>query len=1203
MVNGRYGAESPLSSSLSSWVAIPSTSGWNYLQNNEELPEALQELGVSQIIGTDISRDMVMKWAESNIEFIFSPASTILDVYGARPLLMAEPSMPDKSTLNSASVEAFYRTIRSHDIPCLKLQCGTCVPLEKVIHLANPFLTYPDESKTWRYVIQFHVRGLSVHGDFRAEISKTQLIGWTWDTGKSLIKPMLRRVKEKTLSTVGLTKAQIKDLSFSEISAKLKSTAEGKKLRKQLSKKTQELSMTQLKTMVNELWAEEVDPILKDPNHKILTQRKAVEPHAWLTYSGEVPAGAVGATAEMEGHFIIMDQGTIQYGAQKSYFHEYFLDGKRIKNQRIVIRRLPTRKEWGVKEAFAWLTFFTKPGERPYTISNRAVKRGWMPPKRISALPRAVREQIPADRQYWRAKNAKQIRDALVAELKARKVTLKLARGLQFVVKRVWHKGPEIKRGAAVVRYWILVHDGKKVLDAWNFGKDLDPLEEDGISARRVTGEGLEDLLETTGELPSTHPVSTTKKLVVNHDTSDHGPLEIISDDNHLLRANFKGKTLKGLHVFLKEDPGSDMWIFKKAELPQAKKLLLSSPNIIHLAATGMTTHIVGDVLFISGAAIKPGEILGMDGKPSYFTKEGIKKFWPSMYRQPIVILHGELKGDVIGFVNKHHFDEKLGWGIIDEGIIYHPQGIKLILDQALPDFSIEVMPETVWDPKHKHDHVIGGKCVGLGAVPKGACATCHIDGAMLGDLKINPNQVFKFGMPVTDYLGFQYWERGRSTQDLANELGRPRSTVEAWMNKQNIPRRSYAESRQLRMIQEIQVRRFGGRANIVALGTGAFTDICAEGLEESPQCKESQEGGKSKRNYSATLFNLGDEHLLVNAPKGISGMLSALVNAVKPTYVLIEHIHEDVIGGLHELRSLNPTVFATKDTWDYIRKHYRALSGEKGRFEDIYPSKRKIIKDQPFKAGPFTVNAVEVEHAKSGDPAALGFKINMADNTIWHSSDIFQIPNQKEVLKDVDIFIGDGASLSKGILQNHTSIAEQIKWAQEAEIPRIYFTQIGNVGKTHQELNDALHELAPNAEALYDGAEISLGGSAPGAKHPEAIAVDLLEGKRTMIVRAKPYSEYAKRAIFLLTESQVLGLYVEGYPEGPLDAVKVKSEMRDAHGMSDEEWTAQLGDAENVWIYNPRILKRAKPGKEYEPPKLETTFIHSVKLKPELGG
>lgn len=1195
LVRARYGLESPLACHLSPWVALFSEEEWVYLANNDELIAKLQELEISRIVGNCADREMIMKFAEADITFAFSGASTILDSQGERPLLMDEPEMPRNISVNPKQLKAFYNSIRPHELHHLKLECGALVPLEKVLLLANPYLTYPDESKTWRYVIQFHVRGLSVHADFRCEISKTQLVGWTWSTGKSLIKPMLRKTSDATLSKVGITKSELKDMTISEVSAKLRSTSEGKKLRKLLSEKTQELSMAQLKVLLNDLWSEEVLPLFADPTQKILTHRKAPEPHEWLTYSGEVPAGAVGATAEMEGQFVVMDKGTVQFGAQKSYFHEYWLNGDKIKNRRLIIRRLATRKEWGVKEAFAWLTFFTKPGERPYTVSNRAVTQDWMPPQRISALPREVRAQIPDDRQYWKAKNAKEIRNALVKDLKAKKITLKLARGLRFAVKRVWHKGPEVKRGAPVVRYWILLHDGKKVLDAWDFGKDLDPLEEDGITARRKPGKGLTELIATTGEVPATHPASITKKLVTHHDTSDEGSIEIIADSNNLLRARLNGKSLKGLYVFLKEDPGSDMWIFKKSELPQPKKMLLSSPRNIHLAASDISHKMVGEVLFASGVAIKPGEVIGMDGKPAFFTAEGIKKFWPSMLRQPIVALHGELAGDVIGFVNKIHYNEENGWGVVDQAIIWHPMGIKLIVEKKLPDWSIEVIPETVWDPEHKHDHVIGGNCVGLAAVPKGACSTCHIEtGAMS---QIAPGEVFKFGMRLEDYMNQRYWLEGHSTQDLANELGRPRSTIELWMDQANIPRRNYAESRHIRMLREAQIRKFGGRVNITALGSGAFTDIPRD---KCPQCADARAGGKSKRNYTATLFSVGSEHMLINAPKGISGMLG--LKKLRPNYVLIEHIHEDVIGGLHELRALNPIVFATKAAWDYLRRHYRTLSGEKGRFEDIYSFKRYIIKDKPFKIGPFSIKAQRVQHAKAGDPDALGFRIDLGGKIVWHCSDVYRIPNVKKVLKDVDIFIGDGASLKREIkgkkASGHTSMEKQIKWAKDAEVPRIYFTQIGHVGMTHEDLDRALYEFAPNAQPLYDGAEISIGGSAPGAKHSNQIAEDLLEGKRTMIVRDKPYSEYAKQAVYLLNEDSVLGLYVEGYPDGPYDASKVRKEMRDEHGISDEEWSEQLGGAEKVWIYHPRILRRSDVETKYEPPKIETPFIHDVKLR-----
>ncbi|MCK4697988.1 MAG: hypothetical protein KAT53_06775, partial [Dehalococcoidia bacterium] len=851
-----------------------------------------------------------------------------------------------------------------------------------------------------------------------------------------------------------------------------------------------------------------------------------------------------------------------------------------------------------------WMTFKGKPMERPYTISKRAVDRGWMPPKGISAIPKEIRQQIPEEYQYWQKPNPKKMRDDFVEAMRKRQIPIKLQRGLKFAVKRVWHKGPEVVRGVPIVRYWIIFHDGKKVLDAWDFGQSHDPTDEDRITTRRKSGRGLEDLIATTGDIPADHPASLTKRLKNHFDTSDSGSIQVIADSNNFVRAKLDGKKLKGLYVFMKEDPSGEMWIFQKSELPKPKKeMLLSSPNVIHLAAADITSKLVGELLFIGGVGIKPGEVIGMDGKPAYFTAEGIKKFWPSMHRQPIVAMHGDLKGDVIGFVNKLHYDEEKGWGIIDQGIIWHPMGIKLILEKKLPDFSIEVIPETIWDAEHKHDHVIGGKCIGLSAVPKGACATCNIDAAVMGKIKITPGQVFKFGLPLEEYLNQEYWKVGRSTQDLADELGRPRSTVEMWMEKADIPRRSLEEARQLRMVRDDQVRKFGGRATITALGTGAFTDIPRD---DCPQCKEARAGGKSKRNNTATLLSIGNEHLLINAPKGISGMLG--LKKVKPNYVLLEHVHDDVMGGLHELRQLNPVVFATKPAWDYLRRHYRDLSGEKGRFEEIYPFKRYIIKDRPFRLGPFTVKGVKVQHAKPGDPKALGFRIDMGSKILWHCSDVYRIPNYKKVLKDVDIFIGDGASLKREIVQRHggktayghTSIEKQIKWAQEAEIPRIYFTQIGHIEKTHADLDDTLREMAPNAQALFDGAEIGLGGSAPGARHPTSMAEDLLEGKRTMMVRAKPYSEYAKQAIYLLSETDILGLYVEGYPEGPYEASKVRVEMRDEHGIADDEWQIQLGEAEKVWIYKPRIINKIDPVRSYEPPKTEIPFIHNVKILPE---
>lgn len=1189
LVSARYELESPLACCLSPWIAVPGDE-WTYLKHDETTYQKLKELGIEALVGTSVERDLAEAWWEQGFEFFAEQASTIAEILG-RPNYVDE-ALPDDITIDVEELKEFYESIRSDDVPHMKLSCGTTISLEAPKLLADPYLNYPSESTPWKYVVQFHIRGLSVHADFRAQVDKKTLIGWTWSVGKSLLKPLLRRVSDAVLAKVGLTKGQLDTMPTGDVSEKLRGSTEGKALMRELSQKTQDLSMKQLEILTNELWRDEMEPILKDPNSKIITQRKAPEPLEWLTYEGEVPAGAVGATKELEGQFVIMDKGTVEHGAQKSYFHEYWLNGDRIKKRRFIVRRLATRPKWEMKEAFAWMTFFTKPDAMPYVLSNRAVSQGWMPPQGVSALPRSVREQVPSKLQFWRAKNNKEVRDGLVKAIKKKDVALKLA-GLKFAVKRVWHKGPEVRRGRPVVRYWILLHDGRKIHDAWDFGEDLDPLEEEGLTARRRPGKGFEDLLKPSGEIPATHPASYTKKLPNQFDTSDEGSVSIIADTDEMVRLRLNGKTLKGLYVFIREDPRSEMWTFAKSELPEPKKAMLlglvsSGGRVLHLSPPDLKTEKIGDLLFINGPAIKPGEVIPMDGKPAFFTKSGIRKMWPSMLRQPIVVLHGELKGDVIGFVDKIHFDEETGWGWVDRGIVWHPAGIKMIMDGTLPAFSIEVLPESIWDPEHQHEHVIGGTCIGLAVVPVGACRTCNIEDAYFGDLKAIPGQVYKFGMTPEQYFQELYWEGRRSTQEISDGTGIPRSTVESWMKAANIPRRSYLEARRLRNLKTEEVRTFGGRASITALGTGAFTDIPRD---ECPQCKEARAGGRSKRNYTATLFSVGSEHLLVNAPKGIAGMLG-LVKA-KPKHVLLEHIHEDVIGGLHELRSMNPNVFATQETWDYLKRHYRALSGEKGSFEEIYSFPRYVIKDKAFMLGrdnaPFTVAPVKVKHAKPGDPAALGFKIDIGGKTVWHCSDVLEIPNRNNVLQDVDIYIGDGSSLKRGIKTKsdseeigHASIEEQIKWAQDAGIKRIYFTQIGHIGKTHDDLNEVLGEMSANARALYDGAQIGLSGKNPGAIHSTSLAKRLVNGEKVILIRKKPYAEFASRAIYFGDDKFLYGLYVEGYPEGPFSAAKVKTEMRNGHGFSDSEWEKEFGGIDTVWTYRPRVLKLFPEPRQY---------------------
>ncbi|GAH63037.1 unnamed protein product, partial [marine sediment metagenome] len=152
-----------------------------------------------------------------------------------------------------------------------------------------------------------------------------------------------------------------------------------------------------------------------DPERKAVCFKKAAEPFSWLTIDNATfPPGTVGATKDLFGYMYIVDKGKIEYGSLKPHFTELYLwgtkkwKGKRIMWGRFVIRALPNvwRKkslETGEPEKtgkgylvhMAWF-----PDEEPYCLSSRAVKKEWISPVGISALPEYIRKQVPEEFQY-----------------------------------------------------------------------------------------------------------------------------------------------------------------------------------------------------------------------------------------------------------------------------------------------------------------------------------------------------------------------------------------------------------------------------------------------------------------------------------------------------------------------------------------------------------------------------------------------------------------------------------------------------------------------------------------------------------------------------------------------------------------------------------------------------------------------------------
>jgi hypothetical protein len=131
-------------------------------------------------------------------------------------------------------------------------------------------------NKTYRYVVQHHIRGNSVHTDLRMEVND-HLIGWTLDTPGSTVDPKHDKFLHPVTASQGI-------------------------------------------------------------DYQNLAERKLIQPKVWLTVKGKVPAGGIGATAHKEAEFQIVSSGTVKFGVQKHDFHEYFLDPDKKWNQESTVK-------------------------------------------------------------------------------------------------------------------------------------------------------------------------------------------------------------------------------------------------------------------------------------------------------------------------------------------------------------------------------------------------------------------------------------------------------------------------------------------------------------------------------------------------------------------------------------------------------------------------------------------------------------------------------------------------------------------------------------------------------------------------------------------------------------------------------------------------------------------------------------------------
>ncbi len=112
---------------------------------------------------------------------------------------------------------------------------------------------------------------------------------------------------------------------------------------------------------------------------------------------------------------------------------------------------------------------------------------------------------------------------------------------------------------------------------------------------------------------------------------------------------------------------------------------------------------------------------------------------------------------------------------------------------------------------------------------------------------------------------------------------------------------------------------------------------------------------------------------------------------------------------------------------------------------------------------------AFQVQHSVRAP--AVGYRVSANGCSFFYVPDVAELPRASEVLRRIDIYIGDGATVRRsmvrrkdGALVGHAPVVRQLGWCATAHVRRAVFTHCGSpLVRTSTRAIDALvSELRP---------------------------------------------------------------------------------------------------------------------------------------------